>query len=176
MACTRPVGKLRVIPVPSDERTHYYGDDCNPPHLPPRPTREEHDRQRYGGQGMPGGGTAYAVATEHIKKEALLESDQKKRFIDALRKMREMEDKASEHYYKYLQRKEEIGLDIEREYRKRDTLGHTKEHLIDERVSKDVAASSAAANNKWYISQATMYALMAQMELEALKLKLYTPR
>lgn len=156
----------------SDERTHYYGDDCNPPHNPPRPTREEHDRQRYGGQGGSAhGGVAYANST------LTLEQEQKKRFIDAMRLMRQMEDKATLHFNKYLQRKEEIRIAVRREYAggKRSTLGSTLEHLVDERTSGDTAASSAAANNKWYISQATMYALMAQMELRALELKIYTP-
>jgi hypothetical protein len=134
------------------ELRHPRGMECRPP----RPTAEEY--------------------AQTMRGDSLEASDQRKRFLEAMRSMREMEDKAKLHYYKYLQRKEEIRIDIDREYAKRETLGHTKEHLIDERLGSDVAASSAAANNKWYISQATMYALMAQMELRALELKIFTPR
>lgn len=100
---------------------------------------------------------------------------QRVRIIRAIRDMRVNEDKATLHYHKYLQRKAEIEVQIDWEYKNRDPLGHTREHLIDERVSKDTAAASAAANNKWYISQATMYALMAQVEMAALEKKILTP-
>jgi len=93
--------------------------------------------------------------------------------IELTRKMFEMEAKATEHYNKFLQRKAEIAEVVDREYAKRETLGHTKQHIIDERVGKDTMCSSHAANNKWYISQATMYATMAQVETSRYREGLY---
>lgn len=95
------------------------------------------------------------------------------RIVELTRMMNQMEDKATYHFNKFLQRKAEITAAIDREYAKRNPLGHTKEHLIDERVGKDSMCGSHAANNKWYISQATMYATMAQVEISRYKEGLY---
>lgn len=82
-------------------------------------------------------------------------------------RMRECEDNAILYYNKFLQRKAEIEIQVEQEYTGgvRSTLGSTKSHLLDERIGKDSAAGSAASNNKWYISQATMYAEIVQAEI-----------
>lgn len=146
------------------ERTHYFGDGCNPPHETYEEMRLRHLEAAFPSDPAPSPGELGRRAKA-----------QRVRIIDAIRNMRTNEDKASLHYYKYLQRKTEIENQIDREYRNRDPLGHTRIHLIDERLGKDTAAASAAANNKWYISQATMYALMAQVEMAALEKKILTP-
>lgn len=103
---------------------------------------------------------------------------QKYRIVECMRRMREMEDKATHHFNAFLRRKAEITEDVEREYQanKRAHLGSTKEHVIDTRIGKDETASSHAGNNKWYISQATMYATMASVEMEALRQGIFPPR
>lgn len=146
------------------ERTHYFGDGCIPPHQ----SYEETRKAQFDAVFPPPQELSPAETGRRLKA-------QRSRIINAIRDMRVNENKAQLHYHKYLQRKAEIERGIDREYKNRDPLGHTREHLIDERVGKDTAASSAAANNKWYISQATMYALMAQVELAALEKKILTP-
>lgn len=88
-----------------------------------------------------------------------------------------METKATFHFNKFNQRRDEIAARVEWEYRdgRRATLGSSKEHLIDEEIGKDTTAAGHAGNNKWYISQATMYSGMAAVELEALKLGILAP-
>jgi hypothetical protein len=146
------------------ERTHFFGDGCIPPHETYEDTRRKQFEE------------VFPPPRELSPMELGRRSKaQRARIINAIHEMRVTEDKAKLHYHKYLQRKAEIEMQIDQEYRNRDPLGHTRTHLIDERLGKDTAASSAAANNKWYISQATMYALMAQVELAALEKKILTP-
>lgn len=103
---------------------------------------------------------------------------QKYRIVECIRRMREMEDKATHHFNAFLRRKAEITEDVEYEYNtgNRGRLGSTKEHVIDTRIGNDETASSHAGNNKWYISQATMYATMASVEMEALRQGIFPPR
>jgi hypothetical protein len=100
------------------------------------------------------------------------------RIKHAQTRMRQCEDLAMTYYNKYLQRKAEIEIDIKKEYAlgRRDHLGSSFDHVVDERVSKDTAASGAASNNKWYISQATMYAEIVQAEIAMMQRTAYANR
>lgn len=114
-----------------------------------------------------GGRSPFAIAEA---KKAL-----RIRIIELTRMMNQMEDKATYHFQCFLARKDEIRIEVENEYgrTKRDHLGSSKEHVLDERVGKDSVCGSHAANNKWYISQATMYATMCQVEISRYKEGLY---
>jgi hypothetical protein len=97
------------------------------------------------------------------------------RIVELTRMMNQMEDKATYHFNCYLRRKDEIRLRIQNEHTRseRKYLGSDIEHLVDEATSNDTAAGSHAANNKWYISQATMYATMCQVEISRYREELY---
>jgi|SRR5688572_18856175 len=124
---------------------------------------------------LPKGKNSIEVHVENVTDEY---EKQLERIKYAQTRMRECEDNAILYYNKFLQRKAEIEISVDQEYSLgvRSTLGSTKSHLIDERIGKDSAAGSAASNNKWYISQATMYAEIVQAEIAMMQRTAYANR
>lgn len=63
-------------------------------------------------------------------------------------------------------RKAELLIDVRRLIAsdRRDTLGTPESVMLDRRLAEDPRARGAAADDRWFIDQATMYASLRQVE------------